>query len=251
LLSGLLPALRASDQDLAAAGKMQTAAGGRTPRLRQWLIVAQVATSVLVLSTAGLFVRSFQKAQKTDLGFDAAYLLTVDLDLREMKYTRGQAGEFYRRLRNRIGDIPGVASASLANVLPFGNTRVVGIPAAGEIATATVDSHYFRAMGIPLLRGREPRADEQNVVIVNDAFARRFWPNQDPIGKPIHLESQKPLQQVIGLTATGKYWSLDEPARPFIYQISGQLAEPSLCLVIRTQRCPSVSPHGSARRSNG
>src|SRR4029077_3900779 len=102
LLSGLLPALRASDQNLAAAGRTQTAAGGRIPRLRQLLIVAQVAGSVLVLATAGLFVRSFQRAQQTDLGFDAAHLLTVDLDLREMKSPRAQACDFYRRLRSRI-----------------------------------------------------------------------------------------------------------------------------------------------------
>jgi hypothetical protein len=106
LLSGLLPALRASDQNLSAAGRTQTAAGGRTSRLRQLLIVAQVAASVLVLATAGLFVRSFQKAQHTDPGFDATHLLTVDVDLREMKYARA-AAEFYSRLRSRIGEIPG------------------------------------------------------------------------------------------------------------------------------------------------
>jgi predicted permease len=239
LLAGLLPALRASNQDLAAAGRTQTAAGGRTPRLRQLLIVTQVAGSVLVLATAGLFVRSFQKARQTDLGFDAAHLLTVDVDLREMKYPRARAGEFYSRLRSRIGEIPGVESVSLADVVPLGNERVVSLPVAGDIATATVDSHYFRTMGIPLLRGREPLANEQNVVIVNQAFADRFWPNQDPIGKSIKPESAKSLQQVIGLTTTAKYWSLGEPARPFIYQISSQLDEPFLCLLIRTQGPPS------------
>jgi predicted permease len=244
LLSGLIPALRASDQNLAAASRTQSAAGSRTPRLRQLLIVAQVAASVLVLATAGLFVRSFQKAQQTDLGFDAARLLTVDVDLRELKYPRAQAGEFYSRLRSRIGNLPGVESVSLANVLPLGNERVVTLLAAGDIATATVDPHYFRTMGIPLLRGREPLPNEQNVLIVNQAFARHFWPNlswpnQDPIGKSIQVESGKPPQQVIALTTTAKYWSLDEPPRPFIYQISSQLDEPMLCLLIRTQRPPS------------
>jgi hypothetical protein len=97
-------------------------------------------------------------------------------------------------------------------------------------------------MGIPLLRGREPLANEQNVVIVNQAFAQRFWPNQHPIGKSIKPESAKSLQQVIGLTTTAKYWSLDEHARPFVYQISGQLDEPLLCLLVRTQ--------GPARRTS-
>ena len=91
LLSGLLPAFRASDQNLADAGRTQSAVGSRTPRLRQWLIVAQVAAAVLVLATAGIFVRSFQKAQQTNPGFDATRLLTVDLDLREMQYPRARA----------------------------------------------------------------------------------------------------------------------------------------------------------------
>ena len=81
---------------------------------------------------------------------------SLDVDLREMKYSRAQAGEFYSRLRSRIGDIPGVESVSLADVQPFGNERVVSFRTAGDIAAATVDSHYFRTMGIPLLRGRGP-----------------------------------------------------------------------------------------------
>jgi predicted permease len=239
LFSGLLPALHASDQNLAAAGRTQTAAGGRTPRLRQVLIVAQVAASVLVLATAGLFVRSFQRAQQTDLGFDSAHLLTVDVDLHELKYSRAEAADFYSRLRSRIGSLPGVESVSLANVFPLGNQRVVSISAAGDIATATVDAQYFHTMGIPLLYGREPLTSDRNVLIVNRAFAQRFWPNADVIGKSIQLESGKPPLQVIGLAATARYWSLDEPARPFIYQISRQLDEPLLCLLIRTLGPPS------------
>jgi predicted permease len=236
LLSGLLPALRASDQNLSAAGRTQTA-GGHAPRLRRWLIVAQVAASVLVLATAGIFVRTFQKARKTDPGFDAAHLLTADLDLRGMKFPRARAGEFYSQLRSRLGDLPGVLSVSLADVLPLGNTRVVTIPDEGDVATAVVDSNYFRTMGIRLLRGREPQSDERNVVIVNEALARRLWPDQDPTGKSIRLEGQ-PLQRVIGLTATGRYWSLAEPARPFVYRISGQLADPIACLAIRIEGPP-------------
>lgn len=240
LVSGLLPALRASDQNLAAAGRTQTAVGGRTPRLRQCLIVAQVAASVLVLATAGVFVRSFQKAQAVDPGFDAAHLLTVKLGLREMGYPPARAGEFYSQLRRRVADLPGVVSASLADVLPLGDQQVATIPGEGEAATAAVDPNYFRTMGIPLLRGREPQPEERNAVIVNTALARRLWPNQDPIGQSIRLGNASPLLQVIALTATGKYWSLTEPARPFLYQISGHASGPILCLAIRTQGPPTA-----------
>jgi predicted permease len=232
LVSGLLPALRASDQDLPDAGRTQTSVGTRVPRLRQLLIVAQVAASVVVLATAGLFIQSFLRGQGTDPGFDAFHLLTVDIDLREMKYPKPRAARFYDRLQSRIAEIPGVISASFADVLPFGNEDVVNIPNAGDVATATVDSRYFATMGIPLLRGRLPQPGDHDVALVNDAFARRFWPNQDPIGQSIRH------RQIVGVTATGKYWSLQEPPRPFLYQIATEFAVPQLCLAIRTQASP-------------
>lgn len=238
LLSGLLPAFRASDQNLAGAGRTLTAVGGRTPKLRQWLIVVQVASSVLVLATAGVFVRTFQKAQSADTGFDTKHLLTADLDLRAAKYLPAQIAGFYGQVRSRLGDLPGVVSVSFADILPLGNTRVVTVPAQGEVATATVDSNYLRTIGIQLLRGREPQPEEQNVAIVNAAFARRLWPGQDPIGKSIRLGADPAPRQVIGLTATGKYWSLTEPERPFVYQISNRFGAPSMSLAIRTQGPP-------------
>jgi predicted permease len=238
LFSGLLPALRASDQNLAAAGRANTAGGGRTSRLRQWLIVAQVAASVVVLATSGIFVRSFQRAQAIDPGFDSAHLLTVDLDLRELKYSPARRAELYRQLASRAGILPGVISSSVANLVPLGNTRVVAIPGQGEIATAMVDSDYFRTMGIPILRGRVPRPDERNVVIVNEALARRLWPNQDAIGRSVRLGRSQSPHEVIGLTDTGKYWSLTEPARPFLYQVSNQITDPWACLLIRTTGSP-------------
>jgi predicted permease len=202
--------------------------------LRYWLIVSQVAASVLVLITAGLFVRGFQKAHAADPGFDTSHLLTVDLDMRQMKYPPERMARFYDQLRSSAAGLPGVVSYSYANVLPLGNTRVVTIPGVGEIATATVDSNYFRTMAIPIVRGRQSERDESNVVIVNAALASRLWPNQDPVGKSVELGSKRVRHQVIAVTATGKYWSLSEPDRPFLYRISHQHAEPILCLAIRT-----------------
>ncbi len=108
-----------------------------------------------------------------------------------------------------------------------------------EIATATVDANYFATMGIPLLRGREPHADERNVTVVNAALADRLWPGHDPVGRSLRLEKDRVALQVIGVTATGKYWSLSESARPFVYQISDRPATPLLCLAIRTQGPPA------------
>jgi predicted permease len=235
LLAGLLPALRASDQNLATAGRTHSPAGGRTPRLRQWLIVAQVAASVLVLATAGIFIRNFQKSQQRDPGFDAAHLLTVDLNLGDLQFSRDQAREFYLQAKSRVSGLAGVDAASLADVLPLGNQRAVAVPQLGDVATATVDPAYFRTMGIPLLRGREPRPEESSVAIVNQALAARLWPGQDPIGKSLRVGRAQSQQQVIGVTATGKYWTLTEPPRPFLYQFSAQFDRPFAGLEIRTR----------------
>jgi predicted permease len=202
--------------------------------------VAQVAASVLVLATAGVFVRSFQKAQSTDPGFEAAHLLTVKLNVREMQYSPARLAGFYSQLRSRVDGLPGVVSASLADVLPLGDQHAVAIPGEGEVADATVGSSYFRTMGIPLLRGREPQPADRNVAIVNEALARRVWPGQDPIGQSIRVGRDHTGLQVIGLTATGKYWSLNEPPRPFLYQISSQLSDPTLGLSVRTQGPPEA-----------
>jgi predicted permease len=232
VLSGLLPALRASKQNLAVAGKTHTAVGSRTPRLRNFLVVAQVAASVLVLATSGLFVRSFLKAQKTDIGFDSGHLLTVDIDLRQRKYPPAKIAELYSQLRDRVADIPGVASVSFADVLPLGSTRVANIPDFGEVATATVGSRYFDAMGIRLVRGREPLPDERDVAVVNEALAQRLWPNQDPIGKTVTR------RLVIAVAVNSKYWSLNEAPRPFLYRIAAQSSDSQLFLAIRANGSP-------------
>lgn len=121
LFSALLPALRASDQNLAAAGKTHSAAGGRAPGLRQWLIAGQVAASVSVLVIAGIFVRSFQKALQVDTGFDVAHVLTVDLDLRDLRYPPARNAATLAQVRDGAAGLPGVASVSLADVFPYGD----------------------------------------------------------------------------------------------------------------------------------
>ena len=238
IVSGLLPAVRASDQNLAAAGRSHSTAGSRTPVLRQWLIVGQVAASVLVLATAGVFVRNFQKTLTADPGFDAAHLVTVKLDLRDLHYTLPRNSELYEQLRDRVAALPGVAAVSLAELLPLGDERSIEIPGQVRAGMATVDSQYFHAMGIPLLRGREPVSGEANAIVVNEALARRLWPGQDPIGRTVRLAHDS--VQVVGMTANGRYWSLNEPPRPFLYRESEHPSAPQYCLAVRTAGPPQA-----------
>jgi predicted permease len=219
LFAGLLPSLRASRQNLAAPG--------RTPRLRQLLIVAQVAASVLVLATAGVFVRSFQKAVALNPGFDASHLLTVDLNLSDLHYSRPQTQDFYRKVRDAVAALPGIDTVSLADVLPLGNRRDVSVPQLGTVATAAVDADYFRTMGIPLLRGREPQRDEPALAIVNQALADHLWPNREP-------QDELLGRQVVGVVPNAPQWSLTESPRPFLFQIATQFDQPIAALAIRT-----------------
>ncbi|HEX3746020.1 MAG TPA: ADOP family duplicated permease [Bryobacteraceae bacterium] len=219
LFAALLPSLRASRQNLGAPG--------RTPRLRQGLIVAQVAASVLVLATAGIFIRSFQKALAVDPGFNAAHLVTVDLNLHDAGRTPAELHKTYQQMKGALAAIPGVDSVSLAAEFPFGNQHVQSLLDLGEVAAATVDADYFRALGIPLVRGREPLADE-SAVVVNQEFVRHFWSGRDPL-----LQSLR--GPVVGVAADSKYWSLAESPRPFIYQVQPQFDRDRAVLAVRTQ----------------
>jgi predicted permease len=233
LFAGLLPSLRASDQNLAAAGRTHTASGSRTPRLRQCLIVAQVAASVLVLATAGVFIRSFQKMLVIDPGFETAHLLTANPKLLEGKYSPTEVRDLYRHVKNALQDLPGVESVALTDVLPLADEHSDNVTQFGEVASAFVDPDYLRTMGIPLLRGRQAEPEDRYTVIVNQALADRWWPNQDPIGKSLRIG--KIQWQVIGISANSKYWSLTESARPFVYHIASPLDRWPAALAVRTK----------------
>jgi predicted permease len=187
---------------------------------------------------AGVFVRNVQKSQAIDLGFEPGRLLTVALDFRDLRFPPTRRAELYARLTERVAQLPGVESISLSDTFPLGNTRtawvISGELPAVEIASSGVDSDYFKTMGIRLVRGRPFLPGERNAAIANEAMARRFWPNEDPVGKTILLRRDGPRQLVVGVAKDGKYWSLNEPARPFVYLPQDQSAAPYLYLLIRT-----------------
>jgi predicted permease len=244
LLCGVLPALRFSGQNLAQPGNARAGALGRTPRLRQILIVGQVALSVLALVVAGLFVRSLRKAQTVDLGFEPGRVLTAKIDLRDRQFTSQRRAELYRQLSERIADLPGVEKVSASDTFPLGNSRTQIVTAGElppmEIASSTVDADYFKTMGIRLVRGRDFQTQERNAVIVNEAMARRFWPNEEAIGKTILLRRGGSRQVVVGIARDGKYWSLGDAARPFLYMPFDKVDALNLYLVVRTAPPPEA-----------
>src|ERR671932_37122 len=259
LLFGLAPALQATRTELVPALKDAGAQAGRSrSRLRAALVVAQVTLSLVLLVAAGLTARALARLRAANPGFEVEGGLVMSFDLGLQGYDEARGREFQRRLVERVRAVPGVRGASLTDLLPLSlnysstNTYVEGQPPARGAnvpnpMVASVGADYFRAMGIPLVAGRgvEERdgKDAPRVVVVNETFARRFWPGADPareaLGKRLSFESdQGPWVQIVGVARDGKYWTLAEAPRMFVYVPLTQSYDSSVTLVARAQGDP-------------
>ncbi|HEX8423880.1 MAG TPA: ABC transporter permease, partial [Pyrinomonadaceae bacterium] len=204
LIFGLAPATQASSLNLNETlkeGGRDSAAGSRGNRIRNLLVVTEVAVSLILLIGAGLLINSFLRLRNVDPGFRADHLLTMQVELPTLKYPEhAQRTTFYREMLSRVEALPGVKSAAVTTNLPLyrqGNSIGVSIegqpdPAPGQgkrpsVTTRVVSPHYFQTMGISLLQGREfveqDRAEVPAVAVINETMARRFWPDQDPTGR--------------------------------------------------------------------
>ncbi|MDX2033828.1 MAG: ABC transporter permease [Blastocatellia bacterium] len=227
LVFGLAPALIASKPDLNQLLKEGgRGAIGRRGRLREMLVVAELALSVMLLIGAGLLMKSFLKLQAVDPGFDQRNLLTATISLAGASQYVGPAREtFYRQLMAKIRSVPGIESASAINHLPlagdtWGTDIVIEgrpLPPAGQDINAAFRvsrPDYFRTMGIPLRAGRDFTAqDKPGAVIVNETLARRYWPSEEAVGKRLTLDNPRDASQpvqwltVVGVTADVKQQS--------------------------------------------
>jgi putative ABC transport system permease protein len=207
IIFGLAPAIQASkpqfNEVLKDAGR-SLAGGVHVRRLRDSLVVAEIALATILLLGAGLMIRSFGKLAAAEPGFDSENALTMQVWLPQSKYPdRNRIANFYEQALDKIRGIPGVKSASAINFLPFsgwGDATSLSIDgraaaAPGQEPTAqyrVIDSDYFEAMGIPILRGRpfeeQDRDKTDRVAVINQTMARRYWANEDPIGKHIRPE---------------------------------------------------------------
>ncbi|MEM7353206.1 MAG: ABC transporter permease [Acidobacteriota bacterium] len=251
ILCGLAPALQASRADLVSAikGEGSTLVGSRRRvSLRSVLVVGQVALTTILLAGAGLFLRSLASAQAIDPGFSLqrGVALTVGLGFGN-RYTEAQGAAFFDQLRERAAALPGVRRAAWAEHLPlsFGFSRrgmeIEGRTAVteeeqSEIDTVRVGPGYFETLGIPLLRGRgfsdRDAATTSPVVVVNDAFAQRYWPGEDALGKRLRSRRDDPWAEVVGVVRTGRYRTLGEESLPFVYRSHQQDYSSMMTLVV-------------------
>jgi predicted permease len=233
VLFGLLPALQATKTDLVPALKDEILFGGhRRSWLKSSLIVAQVSLSLVLLVGGGLMMRALEKAQAINLGFDPRHAVEISFDLRLQGYESPQGKEFQKRLLERVRALPGVQSAGIADMIPvdlhFSRAAVFAegqplerpnnVPAA---MYSRVSPGYFQAMSTPLLEGRDftEQDDEkaQRVAIINETFARRFFPGENPIGKRFSLSRPDGTKtMVVGVVQDGKYAGLNEDPKPFV-----------------------------------
>ena len=234
LLFGLAPALKSSKPDLNESlkngGRSATAGAG----LRSALVVSEIALSLVLLAGAGLMVRSFLRLQAVDSGFDPRNVLTLRLSLPEARYPEAnQVVSFYQQLTERLGRLPGVESVAATHALPLsgmGGIRpftVEGGPRqepgkVPDVQYRMVSPGYFRTMKIPLIRGRDFTNQDEGqaagVVIINHAFQRRYFPDEDPVGKRITLGGyDDQLGEIVGVVGDVRHWWAGTEAEPEMY----------------------------------
>jgi predicted permease len=260
LFCGLAPALQGTRMDLVSGLKAADVdlPGRKWKWGRNSLVVAQIATSLMLLAASFLMTRGFEHSlgESTDFAISAKeHVLMAKFDPRLAQYDAEQTQQFYRRLVQQAKEIPGVENVGLTQNPPlglddFGSLAFVPegfqMPRGRETFTTamdTVDDGYFRAMGVSLLKGRgftqNDDASAPAVVIVNEQFAQHYWPQADPIGKRIRLNGGAgPLAQVVGVAQAVKYGSTFEKAMDFVYLPTAQHPAPRLILLLRAKGNP-------------
>ena len=257
LAFGLFPALQASRPDLYAVlkeGGRSSRGGASHHRLRNALVIAEMAVALVLLIGAGLCVKGLQQARRIDFGFKPDHVLIAGLQIGMNGYDQKTGMAFYREARQRLAALPGVEDAALASWFPLGlsGCKGTGIYVEGyqrpdgddpTYEFAVVSPRYFAALRIPLLAGRDftdqDDAKAPQVAIINEDFARKFWPGQDPIGR--RFMAGGTWRTVIALAKQGKYNRLSEGTWCFFYLPYQQgVPDLDLSLCLRTSGDPSA-----------
>ena len=233
LLFGLLPALKASRSNVSDALKtgVRGATGSRhRTQARGFLVMTEIAFSLVLLAGAGLMIGSLVKLLNVSLGFNPENVVTMRLSLPESRYSLSQTETLFRQLQDRVRNLPGVQAVAIANQLPLSEVTanasfdVEGRPANTDINvsdTQIISPDYFRVMGISLSRGRFFTENDTNLppasVIVNRTLARKVWPGLDPIGKRLRLRADAPWLSVTGVVADIKNHGPNVATKPEVY----------------------------------
>ncbi|MFZ0594548.1 MAG: ABC transporter permease [Bryobacteraceae bacterium] len=262
LLFGLVPSVRLSKRGtgelLNERARRSTSGVGRG-KLRDLLVITEIALSLVMMLAAGLLLKTLWRLERVNPGFDPSHVLTFDLNLPATGYTGARRAAFFDELLSKVRTLPGVASASMVFPLPFSGSGITTsfdiegrrlspaeTPQAGLCAAGR---DYFRTMHIPFLEGRDfsnrDAAQKRSVAIIDEAFARRYFPSEDPIGKRVKSDAEvngtpAQMSEIIGVVADLKLNSLRENASPLVFVPTAQFPIDAMSVVVRTQADPRV-----------
>ncbi|HST22689.1 MAG TPA: ABC transporter permease [Blastocatellia bacterium] len=259
IVFGLAPALRASRVDLSTVlkdGGRSSGGGAGHQQIRKLLIISEVALSLVLLIGAGLLIRSYQRIVNASPGFNPHNVLSLRLSLPSARYsTPDSVFSFYKRLGDRVKELPGIESVGMNFFLPLSSNSAAWGPitiegyvpkTASELIISNerfISPDYLRVMGIPLIKGRD--FDERDikgapeVIIVNEELARRFWPDEDPIGKRIQRGGKGPWRKVVGVVRDDKEFSLENEPPITLFHPVEQFTIGSRYFVARTSSDPA------------
>ena len=252
---GLAPALQASSPRTVHALKEEgrgASVGRATGRLRNALVISQVAVCLVLLVGAVLFLRSFIAAQRLSPGFDPDHLVTASMDMFPSGYTGEKNRDFQRRALEAVRALPGVRAAAFGSRIPlgFGGNNSTSVEVDGYVPReneevvvnySTVGASYFETMAIPVRQGREYRetdtAESPRVLVINEAMARRYWPKGNALGSRVRMGAN--AWEVVGITADAKYNSINERPLPQLFIPMARSEVSTLRLFVRTTGDPS------------
>jgi putative ABC transport system permease protein len=266
LAFGLVPAWQGSrlnlNEVLRDGGRGSTESAGRR-RGRSVLVIAELALAVMLLTGAGLLIKSLWRLQHVDLGINPEHVLTMQMSLWGQRYEKPeQVREFSSRLIEQTRSLPGVRAAALSNSLPPDETEfssdftIEGRTPAKDLPQIAyfnlVSTEYFQALGIPLRGGRfftnSDSTGSPRVIVINETLRRRFFPGEDPVGKRINLNLLEPVwTQIVGVVGDVKYNGLADDVQPAIYQPTEQAPSWGLALILKTDGADPLSLTTAAR----
>jgi len=256
IVFGTFPALQLARVDVNSALRDEgrgSSGGHRRARMSNVLVVGQVALSLLLLIGAGLLVHSFRQLLRVDPGFDAHNVLSMNVSLPTVKYGKPQQQiEFFDEVLRRVSALPGVRSAAISAAVPLSWKRITPMLPEGQsevplsqrpfLDIEAVSPQWLETMRVPLRAGRgftaADNAQSHKVAIVNETFARRFWPNENPLGKTIIVGRGPDASEVIGVSADVKNKGLAQETQAQIYVPFPQLAWANMNLLVRTSMSP-------------
>jgi putative ABC transport system permease protein len=260
ILFGTIPALQSARVDLNATLRNEgvgASFGRRRGAAMSLLVVGQIALSLLLLIGAGLFLRSFVQLLNVDPGFEARNVLTMNLSLSTTKYAKpDQQIAFFDEVLRRVSGVPGVRSAAVSAALPLSWVRITPVLPEGQpqvllgerpfVDIEAISPLWFETMHVPLRAGRAFTAADQSqsppVVVVNETFARQYWPNENPVGKHVVIGRRPQPAEIVGVAADIRNKGLEQSTQPQLYLPFPQLPWNDMYLLVRTD----VPPHSIA-----